>query len=95
MGMLGLAFDLGRSFIAKTEVQTFVDASAIAAAQQLDGTKLGVQTANAIATAGPLGTTKPNGANFDTVAISNVTTAYPRSQSLNLEPKVRLTIEFR
>ncbi len=76
IGMLGLAFDLGRSFIVKTELQTFVDASAIAAAQQLDGTLVGVQTANAIATAGPLGTTRPNGVNFDTVAISSVITGY-------------------
>ncbi|HXA66702.1 MAG TPA: Tad domain-containing protein, partial [Bryobacteraceae bacterium] len=42
IGMLGLAFDLGRMFIVKNELQTFVDASAIAACRQLDGSQLGV-----------------------------------------------------
>ncbi len=75
-GMLGLAFHLGRMFITKTELQTFADASVLAATQQLDGTQVGVQTANMVATAGPLGTTKPNGINFDTTPVSNVTATY-------------------
>ena len=79
MGMLGLAIDLGRMFIYKNELQTFVDASALAAVAQLDGTQSGVQGANATATAGPLGTTKPNGYNFDTTAITAVTTSYATS----------------
>jgi Flp pilus assembly protein TadG len=81
LGMLGLAIDLGRMFICKNELQTFADASALAAVAQLDGTQSGVEGANATATAGPLGTTKPNGYNFDTVAISNVTTGYATSFS--------------
>ena len=76
IGMLGLAMDVGQMFILKNELQTFVDASAMAAISKLDGTQTGVQLANAVATAGPLGTTKPNGYNFDTKAISNVTTTY-------------------
>jgi Flp pilus assembly protein TadG len=76
IGMLGLAMDVGQMFIVKNELQTFVDASAMAAVSKLDGTQTGVQNANNVATAGPLGTTKPNGYNFDTVAISNVTTTY-------------------
>ena len=76
LGMLGLAIDLGRTFIYKTELQTFADASALAAVAKLDGTGVGVQQANAVATAGPLGTTKPNGYNFDTTVIGNVTTGY-------------------
>jgi Putative Flp pilus-assembly TadE/G-like len=44
IGMLGLAFDLGQMFITKTELQTFVDASVVAATQQLDGAQAGVQT---------------------------------------------------
>src|SRR5579871_5520395 len=65
-GMFGLAYDLGRIFIAKNELQTFVDQAALAGANQLDGTKVGVEAANAVATSGPLGTTKPNAYNFDT-----------------------------
>src|SRR5438128_1677473 len=76
LGALGLAIDLGRMFIYKTELQTFADASALAAVAQLDGTQTGVAAANTTATAGPLGTTKPNGYNFDTVAVSNVATGY-------------------
>src|ERR1700674_2376566 len=72
LGMLGLAIDLGRMFIYKNELQTFADASVLAAIAQLDGTQSGVQGANATATAGPLGTAQPNGYNFDTVKIANV-----------------------
>ena len=76
VGMLGLAFDTGRMMIAKSEAQAFCDASALAAVHQMDGTQAGIQGANATATAGPLGTTKPNGTNFDTTTISNVTATY-------------------
>src|SRR5258708_39649120 len=79
LGMLGRASDLGRMFIVKNELQTFVDASAMAACRTMDGTKTGVQTAHNTATAGPLGSTKPNGWNFDVNAISNVTDTYSTS----------------
>jgi hypothetical protein len=74
--MLGLAFDLGRMFIVRNELQTFVDASAIAACRQMDGTQLGIQNAHTTASAGPLSSTAPNGVNFDTSTISNVTDTY-------------------
>src|SRR5712691_8244922 len=67
IGMLGLAMDVGQTLILKNELQTFVDASAMAAISKLDGTQTGVKGANNVATSGPLGTTKPNGYNFDTV----------------------------
>src|SRR5579862_4460675 len=73
IGVLGLAFDLGRIMITKAELQTFCDASALAAVYQLDGTQTGIQGANKTATAGPLGTTRPNGYNFDSTSISNAT----------------------
>lgn len=79
IGMLGLAFDLGRMFIVKNELQTFVDASAIAACRQMDGSQAGVQTAHSTATAGPLGSTRPNGWNFDVNAIANITDTYSTS----------------
>src|SRR5258708_5228731 len=78
-GMLGLAVDVGRMFIVKNELQTFADASALAACAKLDGSGSGITAADAIATQGPLGTTVPNGWNFDTVAITNVTTGYATS----------------
>ena len=76
LGMLGLAFDLGRMFIVKNELQTFADASALAAVSQMDGTQAGIQNANATATAGPLGQTVPNGYNFDVTPITAVTATY-------------------
>ena len=81
LGMLGLAIDVGRMFIYKAELQTFADASALAAVTKLDGTQSGVQGANTVATAGPLGTTRPNGYNFDTTAIpsANIATSYASS----------------
>jgi len=45
MGMTGLAIDLGRMYIAKNETQAYADASAIAAALELDGTLAGFQRA--------------------------------------------------
>ena len=71
---------VARCFILKNgNCKTFADASAMAAVSKLDGTQGGVQTANTVATAGPLGSTKPNGYNFDTIAISNITTGYATS----------------
>ncbi|GEM_PF-1949228 len=37
-GFMGLAFDLGRVYLAKNEAQSFVDSAALAAAVMLDGT---------------------------------------------------------
>ena len=79
LGMCGLAIDVGRMFVYKNELQTFADASALAAVAQLSGTQAGVQAANAVATAGPLGTTRPNGFNFDTTVVSNITATYATS----------------
>jgi Flp pilus assembly protein TadG len=76
VGMVGLAVDVGRMFIYKNELQSFVDASALAAVANLDGSKTGVEAANATATAGPLGATKPNRYGFDTMTVSNVTNSY-------------------
>ncbi len=76
IGMLGLAFDLGRMFIVKNELQTFVDASAVAACRQMDGSQAGLQLAHNTATAGPLGSSTPNGWNFDVNRISNITDTY-------------------
>ncbi|MFN7933614.1 MAG: TadE/TadG family type IV pilus assembly protein [Bryobacteraceae bacterium] len=45
LGTLGLAVDLGRTFIAKNETQAFVDAAAISATTQLDGTLAGITRA--------------------------------------------------
>jgi len=45
IGMLGLAVDVGRMFIAKNETQNYCDSAALAAALALDGTTAGVTSA--------------------------------------------------
>src|SRR5712664_3415606 len=58
IGMTGLAFDLGRAFISKSELQIFADAAAMAAVTHLDGTRSGIQLANSVGLTGPIGGTK-------------------------------------
>src|SRR5579872_2251686 len=60
LAMLGLAIDVGRMFVYKNELQTFADASALAAIAQMDGTQTGVQGANSTAIVGPDGASSPN-----------------------------------
>jgi Flp pilus assembly protein TadG len=63
MGMLGLAIDLGRLFIVKSEVQAFADIEAITAAIYLDGTSDGLTAArNSVASS-------PNRIHFHTQSI--------------------------
>jgi hypothetical protein len=65
LGVLGVAVDVGRVFVAKTESQTFCDAAALAATLQLDGTTGGIAAAkNAVSNSA-------NRWNMDTVRISN------------------------
>ena len=45
LAVIGLAFDLGRIYIARNEAQVFTDAAALGAAVKLDGTARGVEAA--------------------------------------------------
>src|SRR5713101_8492092 len=45
LAVMGLAFDLGRVYIARNEAQVFTDAAAMTAAARLDGTPAGLTTA--------------------------------------------------
>lgn len=45
LACIGLAFDLGRIYIARNEAQIFTDAAALTAAAKLDGTANGVERA--------------------------------------------------
>src|SRR6478672_4011619 len=48
--VIGLSVDIGRMYISKNETQAYVDAAALAAALQLDGTTTGITRANDAAT---------------------------------------------
>lgn len=45
LGVMGMAFDFGRIYIARNEAQVFTDAAAMAAAAKLDGTEAGLDRA--------------------------------------------------
>jgi len=53
LAVIGMAFDLGRVYIARNEAQIFTDAASMAAAKQLDGTAAGVDRARATVAAMP------------------------------------------
>ncbi len=42
LGMIGMAFDVGRIYIAHNEAQVFADSAAMTAATRLDGTQAGI-----------------------------------------------------
>ncbi|MEO8129911.1 MAG: pilus assembly protein TadG-related protein [Bryobacteraceae bacterium] len=85
LGMLGLVLDVGRMFIATNELQTYVDAAALAAVRQLDGSTTGILNAHALTQYGPLGTpsSTTNRMNFSTVAVNQVSTN-PLTQAATL-----------
>jgi uncharacterized membrane protein len=45
LAVIGLAFDLGRIYIARNEAQVFTDAAAMGAAAKMDGTAMGIERA--------------------------------------------------
>ena len=46
LAVMGMAFDLGRIYIARNEAQNFTDAAAMTAASKLDGTAAGIERAS-------------------------------------------------
>ena len=75
IGMVGLAVDVGRIYIAKSESQVFVDSAALAATMELDGTNDGLDRARARVAS------NPNKWNFNTGSFSGVTTTFAKSRS--------------
>lgn len=75
IGMVGLAVDVGRIYIAKSETQVFVDSAALAATLELDGTNAGLDRARARVAS------NPNKWNFNTGSFSGVTTTFAKSTS--------------
>lgn len=74
-GVLGVAVDIGRIFIGKSEVQAFSDSSALSAAMVLDGTSTGITAAqNAVAN-------NANTWNMDTTKVSTYTVDFAQSSS--------------
>src|SRR5258708_3125796 len=70
VGVMGVAVDIGRMFIAKNETQAYCDAAALAASLQLDGTTTGIAHAKTAVT------NSTNTWNFNTATISNPTVTF-------------------
>src|SRR5579862_166751 len=70
LGMAGLAVDIGRMYIVKSEAQSFVDSASFSAALQLDGTAAGITRAQTAIT------NNPKLWQFQTNAFTNVTTMF-------------------
>jgi Flp pilus assembly protein TadG len=75
LGMAGLAVDIGRMYVTKSEAQSFADSAAFSAALQLDGTAAGITRATtAVAN-------NPKQWQFQTSAFTNVQTAFGTSST--------------
>lgn len=70
IGILGLAVDIGRMFIAKNETQAYCDSAALAAALALDGSTTGITKAQAAVA------NSANKWNLDTTQVSNPTVTF-------------------
>ena len=70
IGVVGLAVDIGRMFIAKNETQTYCDSAALAAALALDGSTTGITNAQTAVTS------STNTWNFGTTAITSPTVTF-------------------
>ena len=77
--LVGLGTDVGRLYVARSELQIYTDEAAIAAAFELDGTAAGLTRARNAAARGPGNGVTPNRWNFGTSAVSGVTTEFASS----------------
>jgi hypothetical protein len=75
VGLVGLAVDIGRMFIAKSESQAFVDSASLAATLELDGTMSGLERARNAAS------NNPNKWNFNTGTFSNIKITFAKDRS--------------
>ncbi len=77
LAVLGLALDLGRLYVINSELQSFADAAALAAAFEMDGTTAGLTRADAVAVTGPTtGGAAANRYYFSSKAVSAPQAAY-------------------
>jgi hypothetical protein len=89
LAVVGMAFDLGRVYIARNEAQIFADAGSMAAGKQLDGTAAGVDRARAAVTA------LPNRWNLGTEDFSGVVIEFSiDGKQWEAEPKDPKTLRY-
>ena len=89
LAVIGMAFDLGRVYIARNEAQIFADAASMSAAKQLDGTAAGLDRARAAVMA------LPNRWNLGTENFSGVTIEFSvDAKQWDSNPKDLRTLHF-
>ena len=95
LAVIGMAFDLGRVYIARNEAQVFADAASMAAALQLDGTASGLTRARAAVASLPnhwnLGTENFHGVVIDFSADSEHWKPEPKPEDLTALRYARVT----
>lgn len=74
LALVGLATDVVRLNVARTELQIFLDEAALAASFELDGTSQGIARAQTVALTGP--GTRPNRWYFGTQTVSGATVQF-------------------
>ena len=77
LGAAGLAIDIGRAYVARSEIQAYADAAAIAGAARLDGTSAGITAARSAAQ------NIPNKWNFGTQTIASPTIQFAHPSAGN------------
>lgn len=75
VGMVALALDLGRIYIAKAEMQNFTDSASLAATLELDGTMTGISRALAQVAS------NPNRWNFMNSTVANPQTSFAETET--------------
>lgn len=75
IGVIGLAIDVGRLYIAKSEVQNFTDSASLAATLELDGTWQGIYRAQARVSS------NPNKWDFVSTSITQTSTSFAQTES--------------
>jgi Flp pilus assembly protein TadG len=85
VAMVGLAVDLGRMYVVKTELQAYADAAASAAAFELDGTTAGITSARNLASTGPGASTARNNYNMGTQQVPTVQSSFSTSPTGTFE----------
>ena len=79
LGVIGLGTDIGRIYVARQELQVFVDEAALAAGFELDGSLDGILRARDAAKAGPGTGTATNRWAFGTQTVQNVVAQFGKA----------------
>ncbi len=79
LAFVGLATDVGRLYVSRNELQTFVDEAAFAASFELDGTSVGISRATSTGMSGPGSGATVNHWYFGTQTVPGVTVEFATS----------------